>query len=132
MATRYPQKLLTLKPETNYSAKRIADICGVAERTVYRWYREGFLDRDHDFGQTVFQIKANLIPDKDRPKVDVPRTYTDAELEDFRLQMLQGKKDIQLNVTELVLNNVDYRTWQAALKGLDEIREFVAYMARRD
>jgi hypothetical protein len=129
---RYPKKLTELNPDESYTAKNIATILDVAERTVYRWFSQGFLERDVREGVTLYTPNPLLKPEAIAAQKGIKRQYTDTELETFYQDILSGEiSPIPIDITQLIRSRASNTTLISALDGLNQFREFLAYVIKR-
>lgn len=127
----YPKKILLLKPDEEYTIPKIAGICSVSERTVFRWINSDYLEKT---GVNTYQVFAANIP-KNFAKSEnkVLRKYTADELEDFYVKILSGELEAQINIAEVLRgeHGTDIRVLRSLMQGLDDYRELIDYVIER-
>jgi hypothetical protein len=99
---------------------------------VYRWFSQGFLERDVREGVTLYTPNPLLKPEAIAAQKGIKRQYTDTELETFYQDILSGEiSPIPIDITQLIRSRASNTTLISALDGLNQFREFLAYVIKR-
>lgn len=132
MGARYPQQLNLLYPNEPYTLKKIVDILGVTERTVYRWIENDYLEREvKDDGTTTYIVNQAATPDTKAKIAAVKRKYSDDELEGIYQRLKSGELKKVLDISTIIQSNPSQSTLAAVLQALDEFRELFVYVINR-
>lgn len=131
---RYPKKLMDID-EAYYTAEVMAAKLDVSDRTVYRWYSQGYLQRDIDNGVTTYAKNGKVTPKvvvTTSKSVKATNKYTKAELDWLYQEVMDGKRDIKIDISHYIKSGANHETLVAILGALEEFHEFVSYVIKRN
>lgn len=127
---RYPKALSKLPRDEFFIEEQIAEICNVSNRTVYRWYTQGYLTRKIDNKLTTYTLNENVVPNiVINAKTNAPNRFSKTELENIYQKVMDGQIKLKpADINKAIVDEETVDTLEQTLRALEDYHELVSYV----